>query len=86
MRDYAAILARVSFSTPHTAASGETYFEHLWFAAGCGLRFAASAVAFGINALIPGIKIPTKLNLIAMSTWAAEMANDRLDRKNDELL
>ena len=73
----------MNFSTFHTREMDETYFEHLRFAAGCGLRLAASACIFLVHAAIPWIKIPTRLNLVAMTNWMDRKAKDRLTKRGD---
>jgi hypothetical protein len=51
----ARIFSAVADSKAHLAAVGESYFEHMRFAAAVGAMLAAAAMACTLHALIPGV-------------------------------
>ena len=49
----------------HLRENNETYFSHLMFAVSVGLSLISRGVLFIVHGLIPIIRIPRSLNLMA---------------------
>ena len=67
--------------TAHTASTGQTYFQHLFFAVGVGVTLLASSLFFIVHGFVPWVPIPGKFNLKEMGMLLLAKNQDLKDRK-----
>ena len=67
--------------TAHTASTGQTYFQHLLFAVGVGIKLLMSSLFFITHGFVPWVPIPGKFNLKEMGLLLLVKNQDLKTRK-----
>ena len=60
--------------------AGRSYFQHLLFAFGLGLRLIITGIVFITHSIFPFIKIPAKINLTETALHLHREEENRLRR------